>query len=165
VLGDATTEDALTAARIDRARAVIAVTDGDPDNLLITLTARQLRPDMPIVATAEDESTMPKLRRAGATRATSPDAIAGGRIASAVLRPAVLQAGVEMDEELVRPGSVFDGKTVKASGLRDRRGPILVAIKRFDGSLVFNPEDDAPIGAGDTLIMLRQRAREDFDLS
>jgi uncharacterized protein with PhoU and TrkA domain len=78
----------------------------------------------------------------------------------AVLRPAVLEAGVEMEEQLVRPGSSFDGKTVKTSGLRGRRGRILIAIKRLDGTLAFDPEEDAPIGAGDTLITLSRREHE-----
>lgn len=169
VVGDATTDSVLLETRVDHARALVAVTESDPENLLITLTARQLCPAMPIVSTAGDEGTMPKLRRAGATRVTSPDAIAGDSIASAVLRPAVLDADVEMDEQLVRAGSALDGTTVKTSGLRERRGHILVAIKRHDGSLAFDPEDDAPIEAGDTLIMLSRRehdgGRDAFGLS
>ena len=62
-----------------------------------------------------------------------------------------------MEEQLVPPGSPLDGKTVGTSGLRSRRGRILVAIKRPDGHLAFNPEDDAPVGVGDTLITLGSR--------
>ena len=160
VLGDATTDAALRGAGIDRARALVAVTDSDTDNLLITMAARQLRPVMTIVSSVRDGRLTPKLLRAGATRAAWPDAIAGGHMALAVLRPAALDADVEMEEELVRPGSSFDGKTVRTSGLRDRRGRILVAIKRRDGSFAFDPADDAPIGAGDTLITLSRRVHE-----
>ena len=78
-------------------------------------------------------------------------------MAQAVLRPAVLDADLQMEEQLVRPGSPLDGKTVGTSGLRSRPGLILVAIKRPDGHLAFNPEDDAPVGAGDTLITLGSR--------
>jgi K+/H+ antiporter YhaU regulatory subunit KhtT len=66
----------------------------------------------------------------------------------------VLDADLQMEEELVRPGSPLDGQTVGSSGLRARRGSILIAIKRLDGRLAFNPEDDAPVAAGDTLIIL-----------
>jgi voltage-gated potassium channel len=157
VLGDATTDATLMTAGIARARALVAVTGSDPDNLLITMTARQLRPEMTIVSSVHEDAHVPKLLRAGATRAASPDAIAGGRMARAVLRPAALEADVEMEEQQVRPGSALDGATVGTSGLRGRRGHILVAIKRLDGSLAFDPEDDAPIGAGDTLLTLSRR--------
>jgi voltage-gated potassium channel len=157
VLGDATTDLALKSAGLERARALVAVTGSDADNLLITMTARQLCPGMTIVSSGHDDGTMPKLLRAGATMAASPAAIAGDHLASAVLRPAVLEADVEMKEQLVRPGSSLDGKTVRAAGLRGHGGHILVAIKRHDGSLAFDPADDAPIGAGDTLITLSQR--------
>ena len=95
---------------------------------------------------------MPKLLRAGATRTVSPHAIAGGRMAQAVLRPAVLDCieeaigqadpDLQMEEQLVRPGSPLDGKTVGTSGFRSRRGLILVAIKHRDGQLAFDPGDD-----------------------
>jgi voltage-gated potassium channel len=83
-------------------------------------------------------------------------------MASAVLRPAASEAqvDVEMEEQLVHAGSSFDGKTVRTSGLREHRGHILVAIKRRDGSLAFDPGDDAAIGAGDTLITLSQREHQ-----
>jgi voltage-gated potassium channel len=167
VLGDATADVTLRRAGITRARAVIAVAGTDSDNVVITMTARLLCPALPIVSRAEDEATVPKLLRAGATRTVLPHAIAGGRMAQAVLRPAVLDLiddatgkrhpDLQMEEQLVHPGSPLDGKTVGASGLRSRLGLILVAIKRRDGRLAFNPEDDVPVTAGDTLITMGSR--------
>ncbi len=154
MLGDATADATLNGAGIAHARALIAVAGNDADNVLITMTARLLSPDLPIVARAEDEATLPKLLRAGATRTVSPHAIAGGRMAQAVLRPAVLDADLQMEEQVVRPGSPLDGKTVGASGLRARSGRILVAIKHPDGQLAFNPGDDTSVAAGDTVITL-----------
>jgi voltage-gated potassium channel len=156
--GDATTDAALRQAGIERARALVVAAGTDADGVLITMTARLLCPSLPIVARAEEEATLPKLRRAGATRTASPDAIAGGRMAQAVLRPALLDVDLQMDEELVHSGSPLDGVTVGASGIRSRRGSILVAIKHPDGRLAFNPEDDVPVSAGDTLITLGSRA-------
>ena len=158
LLGDATTDAALRAAGIERSRALVVVAGSDADGVLITMTARLLCPPLTIVARAEEEATVPKLMRAGATRTASPDAIAGGRMAQAVLRPSVLDVDLQMDEEMVQPGSALDGKTVGTSGIRSRRGLILVAIKRPDGQLAFNPDDDAPVAAGDTLITLGNRA-------
>jgi voltage-gated potassium channel len=154
LLGDATADTTLRRAGIDRARALIAVAGTDPDNVLITMTARLLRPLLPIVSRADEEATLPKLLRAGATRTARPHAIAGGRMAEAVLHPAVLDADLRMEEQVVLPGSGLDGQTVASSGLRARRGRILVAIKRLDGHVTFNPEDDATVAAGDILISL-----------
>lgn len=158
LLGDATTDAALRAAGIERSRALVVVAGSDADGVLITMTARLLCPPLTIVARAEDEATVPKLLRAGATRTASPDAIAGGRLAQAVLCPSVLDVDLHMEEELVQPDSALDGKTVGTSGIRSRRGLILVAIKRRDGQLAFNPDDDVPVAAGDTLITLGNRA-------
>jgi voltage-gated potassium channel len=158
VLGDAAEDATLTRAGIERARALVAVAGADSDNVLITMTARLLCPKLPIMSRADEESTVPKLLRAGASQTASPHAIAGGRIAQAVLRPSVLDADFQIEEELVRPGSPLDGKTVGSSGLRSRHGLILVAIKRRDGRLTFHPEDDALVAAGDVLITLGSRA-------
>jgi voltage-gated potassium channel len=158
VRGDATTDTTLKEAGLDRARALVVVAGADADAVLITMTARLLCPELAIVARAEEEGTIPKLRRAGATRTASPDAVAGGRLAQAVLCPSVLDVALHLDEELVQAGSPLDGKTVGTSGLRARRGQILVAIKHRDGDVAFNPDDDAPVTAGDTLITLGNRA-------
>jgi voltage-gated potassium channel len=86
LLGDATLDATLAGAGIDRARGLVATAGADADNVLITMTARLLRPALPIVACAEDDATMPRLLRAGATQTVSPHAIAGGRMAQAVLQ-------------------------------------------------------------------------------
>lgn len=163
-VGDAAVDATVLRAGIRRARALIAVAGSDADNVLITMTARSLCPDLTIVARVEDAAAVPNLVRAGATRTVSLRAIAGRRMAQAVLRPAVLDliedvagqehADLRMEEQLVRPGSLFDGKTVGTSGLRSWRGLMLVAIKHRDGRMIFDPDDDAPIAAGDTLITL-----------
>jgi voltage-gated potassium channel len=156
MLGDAAADDTLTRAGALRARALVAVAENDADNVLITIAAHLLCPELAIVARAEDEATVPKLTRAGATRTASPYAIAGERIAEAVLHPFALDAHLELDEQLVRPGSPLDGKTVGTSNALLQRGHMLVAIKRRDGHTIFNPANDAPVAAGDTLITLRR---------
>jgi voltage-gated potassium channel len=164
VVGDAAVDATLLHAGIKRARALIAVAGSDADNVLIAMTARALRPDLTIVSRVEDPAALPNLLRAGATRTVSLRAIAGRRMAQAVLRPAALDVieevigranpDLRMEEQLVRPGSALDGKTVGTSGLRSWRGLILIAIKHRDGHLTFDPNDDAAIRAGDTLITL-----------
>jgi voltage-gated potassium channel len=168
VLGDATADATLRAAGIGRARALIADTGADPENVLITMTARLLAPTLPIVARAQEETTVPKLLRAGATRTISPHAVVGGRLAQAVLRPAVLDLldvtpnkrypELQMEAQLVDRGDPLDGMTVGSSGL-GAQGLILVAIKHQDGRMAFNPGNDAPVVAGDTLITLTGTVR------
>ena len=159
VLGDACTDETLRFAGIDRARALVAVAGTDPDNVLITMTARLLHPALPIVSRSEQAATVPKLKRAGATCTASPHTIAGERIADVVLHPAALGAELKMREQLVHPGGPLDGKTV--AGLRARGGPLLVAIKHRDGSLAFNPEDDVRVDAGDVVITLNNGVHQD----
>ena len=154
LVGDATIDETLRHAGIDRARALIAVAGNDADNVLITMTARLLAARVPIVSRAEEETTVPKLLQAGATRTARPHAIAGGHMAEAVLHPGLVDADLQVEEQLVVPGGPLDGKTVATSGLRSRRGPILVAIRHRDGQLAFNPDDDAVVTAGDTVITL-----------
>jgi voltage-gated potassium channel len=161
LLGDAAADDVLTRAGAARARALVAVSDSDADNVLITIAAHLLCPELAIVSRAEEAAMVPKLLRAGASRTASPYAIAGGRIAEAVLHPFALDAHLELDEQLVRPGGPLDGQTAGTSSLRLERGHMLVAIKRRDGHMIFNPVGDAPIAAGDTLITLRRRRELD----
>jgi voltage-gated potassium channel len=163
VLGDATADATLADAGIGRARALIATTGTDPENVLITMTARLLAPTLTIVARAKEETTVPKLLRAGATQTISPHAVVAGRLAQAVLRPAVLDLfqiatsdrhpGLQVEEQLVAPGGPLDGKTVGTSGLCTQ-AQLVIAIKRQDGRVVFNPGGDTPLAAGDTLITL-----------
>lgn len=167
LIADATADATLSRAGIARARALVAVAGTDSDNVLITMTARLLCPLLPIVSCAEEESMVRKLDRAGATRVVSRHAIAGGLMAQAVLRPALLDfieeatgtrhPDLRMEEQFVGPGSPLDGRTVGTSGLRTQVGLVLVAIKHPDGSLAFNPGDDVPVAAGDTLITLGSR--------
>jgi voltage-gated potassium channel len=171
VAGDAAADATLRRAGIERARALVAAASTDAENVLITMTARLLSPTLPIVARAADENTVPKLLRAGATRTVSPYVLAGGRMAQAVLRPAVVDLveaatrkdlpDLQIEEQLVQPGSPLDGGTVGASGLRSPLGLIVVALKRRDGGLAFNPGDDDALAAGDTLVILGRRAQLD----
>jgi voltage-gated potassium channel len=171
VLGDASADLILRRAGVDRARALVAAAGADPDNVLITMTARLLNPKLPIIARAVDEATVPKLLRAGATRTISPYAIGGGQMAEAVLRPSVVDfieiathddlPDVRIAKKEVLPGSALEGTTVAASGLRSQLGLVLLAIKRRAGDVDFNPADDTVFDAGDTFIVVGRLAQLD----
>jgi voltage-gated potassium channel len=166
VAGDATREEVLQEAGIERARGLVAVVSSDADNVYIVLTARNLNPKLHIVARAEETGAEKKLLRAGADRVESPYEMGGRKMASAILRPTVttfvelaLTEGVEwsMEEVVVGEGSALAGVALKDSGIRQKLDLILVAIKRADGEMLFNPTLQTHLKAGDTLIALGLR--------
>ena len=166
VAGDATREEVLQEAGIERARGLVAVVSTDADNVYIVLTARSLNPNLDIVARAEESGAEKKLLRAGADRVESPYEMGGRKMAHAILRPTVttfmelaMTEGVEwsMEEVRVGEGSALAGVALKDSGIRQKLDLILVALKRADGEMLFNPTLETPILAGDTLIALGLR--------
>ena len=166
VAGDATREEVLQEAGIERARGLVAVVSSDADNVYIVLTARSINPNLHIVARAEEKGAERKLLRAGADRVESPYEMGGRKMAYAILRPTVTtfielatQEGVDlsMEEIAVGPGSSLAGVALKDSGIRQKLDLILVAIKRAGGEMLFNPTLETPILAGDTLIALGLR--------
>jgi voltage-gated potassium channel len=171
LVGDATSDDVLRQAGVARARVLVTAAASDADNLYITMSARLLNEKLFIVARAEEEDAERKLVRAGASRVISPYVIGGQRVAQAVLRPTVLDfielatrrdyLELQIEETAVQPQSPLVGAQVKDSRLRRELGIIIVAIKKGDGRMRFNPEPEALIEAGDTLIALGHRDQLD----
>jgi voltage-gated potassium channel len=171
LVGDATSDELLIRAGVERARGLITVVASDSDNLFITISARLLNAKLFIVARADEERSCEKLKRAGASRVISPYVIGGARVAHAVLRPAVVdflelatQTGhhdLNIEEALVAPSSALAGTSLEQGRLRQEHGVIVVAIKKATGRMHFNPPASSVIEAGDTLIMLGDRAALD----
>lgn len=166
--GDATLEEVLLEAGIQRARALAAVLASTPDNLYITMTARLLHPTLRIVARADDERSEQKLRRAGADRVVSPHRIGGSRLAMAILRPNVMEfmdlaiAGrdleLSVEEVPIREDSPIVGQKLRDSGLRERYGLIVIAVLR-DRQMVYNPGPDFEFAPGDRVICIGHREK------
>jgi len=164
--GDATEDTVLIGAGIERARGLVSALSRDEDNVYVVLSARQLKPDLLIVARAEDERSEIKLLRAGATRVVSPYVIGGSRMAGALLRPAVLDVvdlathyrsiELKIEELAVAAGAFAAGATLRESALREDHGVIVIAIKRASGEMVFNPDPELRIDAGDRLVVMGQ---------
>src|SRR5205814_10733720 len=139
LIGDATQEQTLRLAHIERARGLVAATTTDATNLYIVLTARGLNPRLQIIARASEEDAEKHLLKAGADSVVSPYHFAGQRIAQSFLRPHVvsfldtatthLGMDLEIGEIQVGPSSEFAGKTVGSSRIRQERGVIILAIK------------------------------------
>jgi voltage-gated potassium channel len=169
--GDATSDEVLRKAGVARARSLVTVTASDADNLYITMSARLLAEKLFIVARAEDEDAERKLLRAGASRVVSPYVIGGQRVAQAVLRPAVMDfielatrsehLELQIEEIEIEAGSPLDGAQVKDSRIRQDLGIIIVAIKKVDRKMLFNPAPEVTIAAQDTLITLGSRDQLD----
>lgn len=162
VVGDATEEWVLTGAGVDRAKSLVAVLANDADNLFVTLTARQMHPQLHVIARAENPSTRPKLLRAGADRVISPQHIGAEWIANVLTRPHVADfvdmaargSELEMAQVEVPAHSDLAGKSLRESELRKHSDVMVVAIRRPDGSTRFNPTADETIESGDLLITI-----------
>ena len=167
LVGDATQEQTLRQAHIERAQGLVAATTTDATNLYIVLTARHLNPSLKIIARASEEHAEKHLVKAGADSVVSPYTFAGQRIAHSFLHPHVvsfldaatthLGMDLEIGEIQVASNSEFAGKTVGSSRIRQERGIIILAIKRAE-KMHFNPEPDDVIEPGDCLIAMGQPA-------
>ena len=168
LVGDATKEQTLRAAHIERARGLVAATTTDATNLYIILTARALNPKLKIIARASEEDAEKHLLTAGADFIVSPYSFAGQRIAQTFLRPHVvsfldtatthLGMDLEIGEICIGRDSGFAGKTIETSCLRQEHGVIILAIKR-DNGMRFNPAPNDRIEPGDYLIAMGEPAQ------
>ena len=162
-LGDSTEEENLIAGGIQRAKGLVAVVSKDADNVFIVLTARDLNKEILIYARAGTPGTEKRLAKAGADCVVSPYSSGAMRIAQNILRPTVtdflelaFSEGMELSmEELCIPeGASLVGKELMHSGIRGQYDLIIVAIKRTDGKMIYNPSPGERLEAGDILIAL-----------
>jgi len=155
IVGRSSDEDILREAGIDRARAVISCVDSDAENIFTTLTARELRPDIAIVARAAVEDSESKLRRAGANRVISPYKSSGHEMARLALHPNVsgsmdVTAEYRLEEIAVDEGCEACGKTVEEI----RGGSTIVGLRRGDGSFEPQPPSSTVLRVGDVIMAM-----------
>jgi len=162
VSAEATVEANLIRAGIQRAKGLIAVLATDTDNVFLTLTARQLCPDLFILARSGHQASKSKLTAAGANRVESPYDMGAVRMAQRIIRPTVTsfldlafthkRKDILMEEIPVSPSSSLADVMLKDSGIRQRFNLIIIAIEKADGSMLFNPSFEAYLKGGDTVI-------------
>ncbi len=164
ITGDATEEEVLASVGVARAKTLVTAFSNDAANVFITLTARDLNPHLQIIARAEQPSTQKKLIQAGANRVVLPASIGAQRIAALITRPSTLElmelvAGqsvmdVIVDEIVIPTNSPMIGKTVMDTEARRRHGLLVVAVKRAEGSMIFNPDTNFTFLQGDVVIVM-----------
>jgi len=165
---DATNDESLIAAEIGHARGLLAALSADTDNVFVCLSARDLQPNLTIVARAFDDETTQKLHKAGADHVVSPNVTGGVRMASVLLRPHLVSfvdvvtrsenLSLRLEEVEVPQGSPLHGHTLAESAIRRKTGLIVIAVKKGaegrEEELSYNPGPDENIRSGDHLIVL-----------
>jgi voltage-gated potassium channel len=164
ICGDATDEEVLRAAGIDRARIVITALQADADNLYVTLTARSMRPGLFIVSRAAGNQAVPKLIQAGADRVVNPQDLGGARMAALAVQPHVAEfldvvmhdGGLEIRLEQVEVpvSSPLAGRTLSETRIHDLTGTLVLAMRDPEGGFRTNPSPTAHISGGGVLIVI-----------
>jgi voltage-gated potassium channel len=164
LVGDAADEEALTTAGLERAAGLVSVLPEDKDNLMVTVTARQMSPTLRIVARCTEAKMADKLIRAGATSAVSPNMIGGMRLASELTRPHVVsfldlmlrdqEKPMRVEEIAVREDSPWVGKTIQTTEISKHYGLLALGLRKADGVMMYNPHKDTELSAGDVLVVM-----------
>jgi voltage-gated potassium channel len=167
--GDATDEEVLRSAGIERARVLVAALTTDADNLFLTVTARAMRPDLFIVARVRQEASEGKLASAGADRVVNPQRIGGQRMAAFVLQPHVAEfldvvmhdgsLEFRLEEVPVAPTSELGGRSLRDTHIRDRTGALVLAVRDGTGAFTTNPAPETVIRPGHVLIAIGTAAQ------
>lgn len=171
IKSDATDDETLRAAGIERAKGLVTALSSDAENLYVTLTARELCPHLFIVSRCNNEESEPKLRRAGSDRVISPHSIGGRRMAAMLLKPLVwdyldlvtrgdyIEFNVEslewrLDDVEIYPQSFLDNRTIEEAKIYSVSGALILAVKKRGAGFNTKPPKDLKLEVGDTLIAI-----------
>ena len=164
VIGEATDDEVLRQAGVDRAAGLVVALNSDADNTYVTLSGRSMNPSLFIVTRANSAAAAPKLQQAGADRVVNPHEIGGTRMASFMMQPNVAdflgetmhdgRLEVRLGEFEVGGTSALDGASIANSGLTQATGMSVLAIRRADGTFVQSPGPSTTLNQGDIPIVL-----------
>lgn len=165
IKGDATQDETLLGAKIDKAKALITALPNDADNLFVVLTARTMNPDITIISRASNFNSDRKLRSAGATNVIMPDKIGGQRMAKLVAQPDIvdfleyimLRESEEVYIEEIsckKMSSRFTEKTIGEWSIRSTTGANIIGLKTSNNNYVVNPSADVKITNNDQIFVL-----------
>jgi voltage-gated potassium channel len=164
VAADSTRDETLREVGVGNARGLVAALSTDADNLFVILSAKTLNPQLHVATRAAEEEAESKLRRAGADSVFAPYTVTGYRLAQALLRPHVFQfldlttknvgLDVEIEQVQVADRQNFVARTLAQMQIRRDLGVIVLAVRKGDGNMLFNPPAETEIRAGDHLIVM-----------
>lgn len=164
ILGDASKEEILQKAGVEKAKGLITTLSKDAENVFIVLTARQLNIDIFIISRFHDRSARKKLLHAGANRVVSPDEIGGKKMAQLMISPQVQffvdniidakNMSINMEEVIVHKNSELAGKTLRQADISNSIGLIVLAIRREEEKIIFNPKANEVLHIDDRLIVV-----------
>lgn len=162
--GDATQEEVLIKAGIKKAKALAALLPSDADNLYLVMTVKLINPSLFVLSKVMDEEAERKIRQIGANKTVNPNKISGLRIAQGLIRPALVEfmdlivrrseLSLSMEEFIIKKDSTMIDKSIAQCEVRQRANVIVVAMKKPEEDIIFNPSPDIKIQAGDTLLVL-----------
>lgn len=167
VPGEATDEEVLKTAGVERATGLLALLPSKADNLYLTISAKSMNSNLSVIARALDSQAEITLKKSGADRVVSPDQIAATRVLNAALSPTVVELldlvthrqhlQLSLEEVKVAEGSRLAGQSLVEAEIRSRCGVIVIAIKRASGEMTFNPDASEKLRVGDLLVSMGKR--------
>ncbi len=164
VIGDATEEATLKAAGVEHAKGLLAALGNDHENLFLVITARSLNPHLRIIARGSDPSVVDKMQRAGADEVILTEAIGGLRMVSMMVRPAAVNfldqmlrerdLTLRIEEIGIANGSPLAGKRLADLQIPQRWNTLVLAYRKGDGTLVYNPPAETVLERDMTLVVM-----------
>ena len=153
VYGNATSDEVLKEAGVERAEGIISVVTNDADNLFVVLTARELNKNLKIISRASRSGTERKLKKAGANTVVLPDIIGGKKMAKLVTQPdivefldyIILQSHFDVNIEEIKcsqMNAVYINQSIKELIRKNDSGSNLIGVKISKGNYIFNPTDE-----------------------
>lgn len=164
LIGEATEEKVLKRAGIERAKGLITAVATDADNVFLVLIAKQINPNLFIVARASQNTAKKTLQAAGADKVISPYDLGARRMAHAILRPTVIKflemafadesVDIQVEEITIGPNSQLAGQSMIESGIRKEFDLMIIVIRKPGDNMVFNPKADTLLEIGDTMVVV-----------
>ncbi len=171
ILAEATEDETLIQAGVERAHTLIAALDSDADNLYVTLSARALNPNLFIVARTNSQANEAKFFQAGADRVVNPHEIGGSRMGALALHPSLAEFldevlhdeshGVRIAEVVLPASSAAIDAPLSSLMERCHHSPLILAVRNQQHGYDVNPSSDTPLNTGDVLVVLGHPAEVD----
>lgn len=161
--GDATNDDILLRAGIQRAKGLITSLNSDHENLFVVISAKELNPQLKIAAKAIEQNSARKLISAGADEVVLSDQIGGMRLAVGLMQPQLVnfleniaqgQQGTQLYQSVIQEESPLNGVPLKDANIQEQTDLLVIAIQTSEDKWIYNPHGEIEIKAEDTLVVV-----------